>query len=109
MSEATADIVGTIGAAFAATITSGSIDAAYLEVTNQAVIPLAVGDDNMTVTIASLPKGESWIRLDIEWAPGDANAIIDVGIVTAGTARPATPKHRIDDGDLPGWIELFGK
>ena len=109
MSEATADIVGTTGAEFTATIDSGSIDAAYLEVTNQGVIPLAVGGDNLSVTIKSLPSGESWVRLDIEWAPGDPNATIDVASVTSGTVAAANPKHRINDGDIPGWIELFGK
>lgn len=109
MSEATADIVGTTGAAFTATINSGSIDAAYLEVPSQPVTSLVVGDDNLSVSIKSLPAGQSWIRLDIEWAPGDSNATIDVGTVTSGTVNAANPKHRIDDGDLPGWIELFGK
>lgn len=109
MSQATADIVGTTSAAFTATITSGAIQSAYLEVTNQPVISLAVSGNNQAVTIASLPNGESWIRLDIVWGPGDSNALIGVGSVTSGTVAAASPNHRIDDGDDPGYIELYGK
>lgn len=109
MSQATADIVGTTGANFTATIDSGTILSAYLEVSGQPVIALAIGANNSEVTISNLPAGESWVRLDIAWAPGDANATIDVGTVTAGTVSPANPKHTLDDGNTPGYIELFGK
>lgn len=109
MSQATADIVGTNGASFTATITSGEIQSAYLEVTNQPIISLGVSGNNQEVTVPSLPSGESWIRLDINWSPGDSNALIGVGKVTSGTVAAATPPHRIDDGDIPGYIELYGR
>jgi hypothetical protein len=109
MSQATADIVGTTGANFTLTIDSGTILSAYLEVANQPVITLPIGANNRQVTISSLPAGESWVRLDLVWAPGDANATMDVGTVTTGSASPANPKHTLDDGNTPGYVELFGK
>jgi hypothetical protein len=108
MSQETADIVGTTGAAFTATITYGEIGEAYLEVTGTKT-PLTVSGNKQAVTVPNLPSGESLIRLDIFWKPGDSNAIIDVGSVTSGTVTAANPKHRIDVGNSPGYIELFGK
>lgn len=109
MSQATADIIGSTGANFILTIDSGTILSAYLEVANQPVVSLAIGVNDQQVTISNLPAGESWVRLDLVWAPGDANATIDVGTVTSGSANPANPKHTLDDGNTPGYIELFGK
>jgi hypothetical protein len=109
MSQATADIVGTTGANFTITIDSGTILSAYLEVANQPVITLAIGANDRQVTISNLPVGESWVRLDIVWAPGDPNATIDVGTVTTGSVNAANPRHTLDDGNTPGYIELFGK
>jgi hypothetical protein len=108
MSQATADIVGTTGSNFTATIDAGTIVSAYLEVANQPIVSLAIGGNNREVTIPRLPAGESYMRLDIVWAPGDPNALIGVGTVTSGQAVAASPKHRIDDGDTPGYVELFG-
>lgn len=109
MSQATADIVGTGNANFTITIDSGTILSAYLELAGQPVIALAISANEREVTIASLPAGESWVRLDIVWAPGDSNATIDVGTVTSGSASATNPKHTLDDGNTPGYIELFGK
>lgn len=108
MSQATADIVGTSNANFTITIDSATILSAYLEVAGQPVVALAIGADEREVTIPSLQAGESWVRLDIVWAPGDSNATIDVGTVTSGAANAANPKHTLDDGNTPGYIELFG-
>jgi len=109
MSQATADIVGTTGAKFTLTIDAGTILSAYLEVANQPVVALTISGNDREVAIPSLPGGESWVRLDLVWAPGDPNATIDVGTVTTGTATAATPKHTLDDGNTPGYVELFGK
>lgn len=109
MSQGKADIIGTTGANFSITIDNGSILSAYLEVPNQPIVALSIGEDEREVTVPSLPKGDSTVRLDLVWAPGDSNATIDVGTVTSGTVNPANPKHTIDDGDTPGYVELFGK
>lgn len=109
MSQATADIVGTTGAKFTITIDAATIASAYLEVPNQPVVALAIGGNDRQVTVASLPAGESWVRLDLVWAPGDSNATIDVGTVATGAATAANPKHTLDDGNTPGYVELFGK
>jgi hypothetical protein len=108
MSQATADIVGTAGANFTATIDAGTVVSAYLEAPNQPILSLIIGGNNREVTIPKLPVGESYVRLDIVWAPGDPNALIGVGTVTGGQAAAANPQHRIDDGDTPGYVELFG-
>jgi len=109
MSKATADIAGTNGANFTCTIDAGTILSAYLEIPNLPIVSLEIGDDEREVTVTSLPKGQSWIRLDIVWAPGDDDANIGVGTVSSGTAAAATPVHTLDAGNTPGYIELFGK
>lgn len=109
MSQATADIVGTKGANFTFTIDAGTILSAYLEVPNQPIVALAIGGSDREVTVPNLAAADSTVRLDLVWAPGDHNATIDVGTVTTGTVNPANPKHTIDDGDTPGYVELFGK
>ena len=58
MSQETADIVGTTGAAFTATITYGEIGEAYLEVTGTKT-PLTVSGNKQAVTVPNLPSGES--------------------------------------------------
>jgi hypothetical protein len=108
MSKATADIVGTTGASFTCTIDAGTILSAYLEVPNTPIVSLEIADDEREVTLINLPKGQSWIRLDIVWAPGDGDADIAVGTVTSGNATAATPAHTLDAGNTPGYIELFG-
>jgi hypothetical protein len=109
MSQATADIVGTKGASFTFTIDAGTILSAYLEVPNQPIVALTIGGNDREVTVPNLPADDSTVRLDLVWAPGDSNATIDVGTVTTGTVTPANPKHTIDDGETPGYVELFGK
>ena len=109
MSESTADIVGTVGANFTCTIDAGTILSAYLEVPNSPIVALAIGADDREVTVTSLPKGQSWVRLDIVWGPGDGDADIGVGTVTSGSAKAAIPTHTLDAGNTPGYIELFGK
>jgi hypothetical protein len=109
MSQATADIVGTTAANFTFTLDAGTILSAYLEVPNQPVVSLNIGGNDREVTVPNLPKGESWVRLDLVWAPGDSNATIDIGTVTSGKATAANPKHTLDDGKTPGYVELFGK
>lgn len=109
MSEAEADIVGTTGGNFTFTIDAGMILSAYLEVPNQPIVALAIGGDDREVTVPNLPAGDSLVRLDLVWAPGDHNANIDVGTVTSGTIKAASPKHYIEDGETPGYVQLFGK
>jgi hypothetical protein len=105
MSQATADIVGTTGAQLTLTLDSGSIVAASLRITGQPIVDLAVGADERTVTVTSVPSGESWVHLDIVWAPGDKDAVIGV---SSSNATAAQPPHTIDAGDTPGFVELFG-
>jgi hypothetical protein len=109
MSEATADIVGTTGANFTIRISAGTILSAYLEVTNQPIVALAIGGNDREVAVPSLPAGDSLVRLDLVWATGESNAEIDVGTVTAGSVAAPPPKQTIDDGETPGYVELFGK
>jgi hypothetical protein len=109
MSESTADIVGSTGSNFAVRIDAATILSAYLEVTNQPNVSLAISGDHREITVPNLPAGQSWVRLDLVWAPGDPNATIDVGTVSTGTAVAANPKHTLDDGETPGYVELFGK
>lgn len=109
MSEETADIVGTTGSNFTFTIDSGAILAAFLEVPNQPKVELTVAGNEREVTVPSLPAGDSSVRLDLVWAPQDPDATIDVGKVTSGTVKAAIPKHTIDAGDVPGFVQLFGK
>jgi hypothetical protein len=104
-----ADIVGTKGANFTCTIDSGTILSAYLEVPNQPIVSLMIGGSSREVTVPSLPAGQSWVRLDLVWAPGDSDATIDVGTVTSGTVATAPAKGTITDGDTPGYIELLGQ
>jgi hypothetical protein len=108
MPQDTADIVGTKGAKFTITIDNGSIQSAYLEVPDQPIVALTISGDNQEVTVTSLPAGDSTVRLDIVWAPGDSNATVDVGTVTTGNATTSNPKPILQDGDTPGYVELFG-
>jgi len=111
MPENTADIVGTTKSQFTFTISAATIVKATLIVPNQADLDLTVGGSNREVTISTpgLPAGDSVVSLALVWAPGEDDAIIDVGTVTTGTANAANPKHTIDVGDTPGFVELFGK
>jgi len=109
MSEARADIVGTIESNFTVTIDAATILSAYLEVPNQPIVALAIGGNDREVTVPNLPAGDSLLRLDLVWAPGDPDATIDVGAVFSGNVKVANSKGTIPDGDTPGYVELFGK
>jgi hypothetical protein len=106
MSQATADIVGTKAANFTFTISAATVTNAAFLLNNQpgASLPLSGNE----VTIQKLAAGESWVQLDLVWATGDPNAVIDVGTVTSGTVNAANPKHTLDRGKTPGFVELFG-
>ncbi len=106
MSKANADIVGKKEATFSIAIDFGSISSAYLEVPNQPIMALAISDDDQEVTVSSLPTGDSTVRLDIIWAPGDSNATVTI---SSGNATISDPPPTIDDGDTPGYVELFGE
>ena len=108
MSQATADISGTTGANFTFTISSGTVTTASLKVDGKPDTSLTISASGREMTVPSLPAGQSWVRLDIVWAPADPDAVIDVGSVTSGTVSAAAPKHSLDAGDTPGFVELFG-
>lgn len=110
MPEGTADIVGTTGANFTFTIDAATIVKATLIVKNQPDLDLTVKAGNREVIVPSLPPSDSVVSLALVWNPEDnKGATIDVGTVTTGTVSAASPKHTIDLGDTPGFVELFGK
>lgn len=112
MSEGTADLVGTTASDFTFTIDAASIPqgGATLIVTGQPDQNLPVAASGREVSVPSLPQGDSTVSLALIWPPGDTqDATIDVGTVTTGAVTAATPKHSIDCGDTPGYVELFGK
>lgn len=109
MSEATADIIGTKGANFTFTVSSGTVTSAIHKVPNKPDNPLKVEPTGREITVPDLPVGDSSVRLDIVWAPADPDAVIDVGTVISGTVNAADPKHTLDAGDTPGYVHLFGK
>ena len=45
---------------------------------------------------------------DIVGSTGADFTLTIVGTVTTGSVRTAIPKHTIDLGDTPGFVELFG-
>jgi hypothetical protein len=73
------------------------------------LLSLSISGDDREVLVPSLPQGQSWVRLDLVWAPGDEDATIDVGTVTSGTVHAAMGKGRVTVGDTPGYIELWGE
>lgn len=107
MSQATADILGSVGATFTVTISAATILKADLEVPDKADQSLfLVGPRE--VAIPQLPKGDSVVRLALVWAPGEHDAVIDIGSVSFGTATAPAPKDSIDRGNNPGFVLLFG-
>lgn len=109
MSQATADILGSVGANFTFTLSSGTTTNALLKVRNEPDTPLVIDGTGRGIAVPSLPSGQSRVRLDIVWAPSDPDAVIDVGAVASGTVNAANPQHTLDAGDTPGFVELFGK
>jgi len=108
MPQANADIVGKAGSNFIATLDSGAIVQAQLAVVGQAPLTLAIGADQQSVTVPSLPAGDSTIWLALVWAPGVPNANIGVGTVTSGNAQAQNPPGIVYDNNPVGVIQLFG-
>lgn len=107
MSVASSDIHGKAGVAFKFNISAASIARAALQIKGKPDVPLTVsGDDQRVVEVPSLPSGKSFVQLDLVWAPGDPDAIIDV---ESGPVTAADPRHTIDAGETPGFVELFGE
>jgi hypothetical protein len=109
MSQTTADIIGTKGASFTFTIDAATIIKAKLIAPGQPDNDLTVGGNDREVAVPDLPAGDSVVSLGLVWAPGDADATINVGVVKKGAAAAANPKHTIDVGDNPGYVSLFGR
>ena len=109
MSKDSADLYGSTGSNFTFTISSGNILSAYLEVTGQQLVVLTVSGTEREITVPSLPAGQSWVRLDLTWAPGDPSATIDVRTVTSGAVNASDPRGIITDGDRLGYAELWGE
>lgn len=103
-----ADITGTIGAKFTLTISAATIAQAVLQVPGQADQTLTVDGTGRGVAVPNLPAGQSEVRLALIWAPGDSDAIIDVGTVTSGTVNPAPIRGTIPLGSTPGFVDLLG-
>ena len=108
MPEEGADIVGTTDSNFTIFIDSATIVNAVLRVPNKPNVTLRVLGQR-EVEIPKLPAGDSRVRLDLVWAPGDPDATVDVGRVISGSASAPEPKRTIPHGDTPGYVKLFGK
>ena len=106
MPKDTADIVGTKSSQFTITIDNGTIVSAYLEVPNQPIMALSISGNDQEVTVLSLTEGDSKVRLDLVWAPGDQNATVGIG---TGNVTISNPPPVIQDGDTPGYVQLFGE
>jgi hypothetical protein len=108
MSLASCDVHGKTGDSFVIVINYGLVQSAYLEVDNQPLVSLAIDTTERQIAVSSLPAGTSYVRLDINWAPGDGDATIDVAAGAPATVAAANPKHTLDAGNTPGYVELFG-
>jgi len=106
--QATADISGKTGSNFVATLDASAIVQAQLTVVGKSPITLSIGADKRSITVPSLPAGDSTIWLALIFAPGEPNANIGVGTVTSGSAVPHNPPGIIYDNNAWGVIELFG-
>lgn len=110
MSVASSDIHGRSGVAFKFNISAAAIARARLRVDGQPDLELAVsGADRRVVEVPKppgLPPGTSFVVLDLVWAPGEDDAIIDV---ESGPVTAANPRHTIRAGKTPGAVELFGE
>jgi hypothetical protein len=107
-SAATSDIHGNTGDLFAILLNSGLVQSAYLEVDNQPLVSLSIDATERKVSVSNLPQGTSYVRLDIVWAPGDTDATIDVAPGAPASVVPANPKHTLQAGNTPAYVELFG-
>jgi hypothetical protein len=108
MPQKPAHIVGTTGANFTFTIDSAKIANALLRVTGQPTVSLAISGSEREVTVPSLPAGDSKVRLDLVWGPGDSDTTVDVGEVTTGNAQAADPPAVITLNTTPFFVKLFG-
>jgi hypothetical protein len=111
MSRDTADIVGSKGAKFTITVATASIAAngATLIVAGQPDQSLSVSATGQSVTVATLPSGDSTVSLALIWPPGQTeDAVVGIGTVTVGNATAADPPPSIDSGRTPGFVALFG-
>lgn len=107
MPQSTADILGSVGASFTVTISAATILKADLEVPDKPDQSLTLVGSR-EVAVPQLPNGDSVVRLALVWAPGEHDAVIDVGTVKSGKAAPCNPKDTIDRGNNPGFVLLFG-
>jgi hypothetical protein len=108
MSLVSCDVHGKTADSLVISLNSGLVQSAYLEVDNQPLVSLSIDSTERQVTVRSLPAGTSYVRLDIVWAPGDSDATIDVAAGSSPTVAVANPKHTLDAGNTPGYVELFG-
>lgn len=108
MSLEDSDIHGSVGANFTFTVDTGTITKALLQAAGQPDMQLTLDASGQVVTVPGLPAGDSGVRLDIVWAPGDSDALVDVGTVISGTAQSAPAKKILMAGDTPGLVRLFG-
>lgn len=109
MSAETADIVGSTGAQFTLTVSAGTVKHAKLEASPQPDVSLKVVGNVITIEGNGLPAGDSQVEMQIDWAPTDTGATIDVGTVTKGTATAADPKPTIESSSPIAFVELFGE
>jgi hypothetical protein len=97
MSLESSDIFGAVGSSFVVEIDSGAIIQATL-----GGIHLNVGADERSVTVPSLPAGDSHIDLAVAFGPGDTDANIAVSGATLN--RPKQLSNRFPATT----ISLFG-
>jgi hypothetical protein len=108
MPQENAHIIGTAHSNFTFTIGSATIVNALLEVSGQPDKNLPFSNDGRDVTVEDLPPGDSTVRLDLVWAPGDSDTTVDVGTVTSGQVAAADPPAVITLGATPFFVKLFG-
>jgi hypothetical protein len=106
MSLLSSDIHGKTGVGFKFNISAATIARAVLKVKGNPDVPLTVSGNDRVVEVPSLPDRKSFVQLDLVWAPGDDDAIIDV---ESGPVTAANPKHTLDAGKTPGFVELWGE
>jgi hypothetical protein len=116
MPENTADIIATSGADFVITVDVGTIpqNGAKLITANNPDRDLKVGANGREIAMTNTPSGDSTVAFALVWPPRETrDSTVDVkpGSVSPATATVtvSNPKPTIDNGDTPGFVELFGK
>jgi len=116
MSEQTADIVVTTGADFTITIDIGTIPAngARLVTPGKPDRDLKVALNGREITVTDAPPGDSTVSFALIWPPRvtrDSTLDLKAGSINPASAKVevADPKPTVDNGDTPGFVELFGK